>query len=79
MTIQALPYIVLLGTFAGMLLAFYKIKQFGATASAMTAYIIPVFAGIGGAILLNERITALMVVGMGFIMTGITLINYKRH
>ncbi len=74
----ALGYAALVGTFAGMLLAFYNIKQFGATASAMTAYIIPVFAGIGGALLLNEHITTFMLVGMGLIMTGIALINQKR-
>ncbi len=74
----ALGYAALVGTFAGMLLAFYNIKQFGATASAMTAYIIPIFAGIGGALLLNEHITTFMLVGMGLIMTGIALINQKR-
>ena len=75
----ALGYAALVGTFAGLLLAFYNIKQFGATASAMTAYIIPIFAGIGGALLLNEHITSFMLVGMGLIMTGIALINQKRQ
>ena len=74
----ALGYAALVGTFAGMLLAFYNIKQFGATASAMTAYIIPIFAGIGGALLLNEHITTFMLLGMSLIMTGIALINQKR-
>jgi drug/metabolite transporter (DMT)-like permease len=61
-----------------MLLAFYNITQFGATASAMTAYIIPGFAGIGGALLLNEHITPFMLLGMGLIMIGIAPINPKR-
>ena len=76
---MALGYAALVGTFAGMLLAFYNIKQFGATASAMTAYIIPIFAGIGGALLLNERITSFMLVGMALIMAGIALINQKHR
>ncbi len=75
----ALGYAALVGTFAGLLLAFYNIKQFGATAAAMTAYIIPVFAGIGGALLLNERITSFMLVGMALIMAGIALINQKHR
>jgi drug/metabolite transporter (DMT)-like permease len=75
---MALGYASLVGTFAGMLLAFYNIKHFGATASAMTAYIIPVFAGIGGALLLDEQITSFMLVGMALIMTGIAIINQKQ-
>ncbi len=74
----ALGYAALIGTFAGMLLAFYNIKKFGATAAAMTAYIIPIFAGLGGALLLNEQITSFMLVGMVLIMAGIALINQKQ-
>jgi drug/metabolite transporter (DMT)-like permease len=62
-----------------MLLAFYNIKHFGATAAAMTAYIIPIFAGIGGALLLDEQITSMMLVGMALIMTGIAIINRKHQ
>jgi drug/metabolite transporter (DMT)-like permease len=75
----ALGYAALVGTFAGLLLAFYNIKHFGATAAAMTAYIIPIFAGIGGALLLNEQITSMMLVGMAFIMIGIAIINRKHQ
>jgi drug/metabolite transporter (DMT)-like permease len=73
----ALGYAALVGTFLAMLIAFYVIKQFGATASAMTQYVIPVVAGLGGVLVLGERITTGMLAGMGLIAMGISLIN--RH
>ena len=73
----ALLYAALIGTFAGMLLSFYNIKRFGATASAMTSYIIPIVASIGGALLLDEQITLFMVGGMGLILVGVALINER--
>lgn len=74
----ALGYASLVGTFAGMLVAFYIIKRFGATAQAMSLYIIPVVAGLGGALVLGERITAGMLVGMALIGAGISLINQRK-
>jgi drug/metabolite transporter (DMT)-like permease len=50
---SALIYSAIIGTFAGFLLAFYNIKRFGATAAAMTSYIIPLVTGTGGVLLLG--------------------------
>ena len=74
---MALIYAALIGTFAGMMLAFYTVQRFGATASAVTGYIIPVVAGIAGLVLLDETITRGMVVGMGLIAGGVALINER--
>jgi drug/metabolite transporter (DMT)-like permease len=71
----ALVYAAMVGTFAGFILAFYNIQRFGATASAMTAYVIPVVTGIGGLLVLGETITPAMLVGMGVILSGIAIIN----
>ena len=71
----ALIYAALVGTFSGMMLNFYNIKNFGATASAMTAYVIPVAATLGGVLLLGETITAGMLAGMALIIVGVTIIN----
>jgi drug/metabolite transporter (DMT)-like permease len=71
----ALIYAAMVGTFAGFMLAFYNIQRFGATASAMTAYVIPVVTGIGGLLVLGETITPAMLVGMGVILSGIAIIN----
>ncbi len=70
-----LVYAALVGTFLGIMLAFYNVKRFGATASAMPLYVIPVVATLGGALLLGEQITAGMLAGMALIALGIALIN----
>ncbi|MBN1313986.1 MAG: DMT family transporter [Anaerolineales bacterium] len=73
----ALFYAGIVGNFAGFLLAFYIVKKFGATASGMPGYVIPVVASLGGALLLDEKITAGMLAGMVLIIIGITIINQK--
>jgi drug/metabolite transporter (DMT)-like permease len=73
----ALMYAAFVGTFAGMMLAFYNIQRFGATASAVTAYIIPIVASIGGVLLLDETITQGMLLGMGLIVAGVAIINQR--
>ena len=71
----ALVYAAIVGTFFGLMLAFYNIQRFGATASAMAAYIIPIVATIGGVLLLGETITTGMLSGMVLILAGVALIN----
>ncbi len=73
--VAALLYAAFVGTFFGMMLAFHNIQRFGATASAMSAYIIPIVAAIGGALLLGEKITLGMTAGMALILTGVAVIN----
>lgn len=73
----ALLYAALVGTFAGMMLAFHNIQRFGATASAVTAYVIPIVATVGGVLLLGETITRDMVLGMGLIVVGVATINQR--
>jgi len=73
----ALLYAALIGTFAGMLLAFYNVKRFGATASAMAANLIPIVAIIGGALLLGETITTGMLAGMVLILSGMGILNRR--
>ena len=69
----ALVYSTIAGTFLGLFGEFNLIKRFGATAAAMTAYVIPVVASLGGVLLLGEQITTWIAVGMAFILVGITL------
>jgi drug/metabolite transporter (DMT)-like permease len=72
---MAVAYAALVGTFSGMMLAFYNIKRFGATAAAIMAYVIPVVATLGGVLFLDEQVTTVMVLGMGLIIAGIALTN----
>jgi drug/metabolite transporter (DMT)-like permease len=73
----ALVYAALFGTFLGMLLAFYNIKRFGATPAAMTLYVVPVIATIGGVLVLGEQITTGMLGGMIMIILGIATLNQR--
>ncbi|MFC1936263.1 DMT family transporter [Chloroflexota bacterium] len=75
----ALGWAALAGTFLGMLIAFYIIKRFGATASAMTAYVIPVVASIVGMLVLGEKFTSGMLGGMALIVAGIAIINRRER
>lgn len=77
--IAGLIYAALIGTFSGLLLNFYNIKHFGATASAMTSYVIPVVASLGGALFLGEIITLGMLGGMLLIAIGIALLNERQR
>ena len=70
-----LVYSAIVGTFLGLLLSFYNIKRFGATPAIMSTYIIPIFAGIGGVLVLGEEITLTMIIGMGIIVSGIALLQ----
>ena len=75
---MALLYAALIGTFLGMLLAFYNIKRFGATAAAMTANLIPIVAIIGGALFLGETITIRMIFAMVLILSGMAILNQRE-
>ncbi|MGD2027075.1 MAG: DMT family transporter [Anaerolineales bacterium] len=72
-----LGWAALTGTFLGMMLSFYITKRFGATSASMTAYVIPVVATLGGALLLDEKITWGIIAGMVLIFGGIALINWS--
>ena len=52
-----------------------SVHRFGATTAAMTQYVVPVVAGIGGVLLLGEHITFVMLVGVSLIIGGITIIR----
>lgn len=73
-----LGYSALAGTFLAFLLLFYNIKRFGATTAAMTLYVIPIIAALGGVLVLGEIITPGMVGGMALIISGIMVLNRPR-
>ena len=73
----ALLYATFAGTFGAFLLAFYNIKRFGATTAAMVLYVTPIVAAIIGVVVLNETITAGMLVGTLLIVVGIFMINQR--
>ncbi|MEM7346448.1 MAG: DMT family transporter [Chloroflexota bacterium] len=76
--IFALGYSALIGTFTAFLLFYYVARTYGATTTAMIGYVNPVAATLGGILILNERVTGGMVLGMGLIITGIVIINHQQ-
>ncbi len=70
-------YAAAAGTFGGLLLALWVTQQFGATTVSLVGYIIPVVATVGGVLLLDETITAIMLAGMGLIIAGVAILNRR--
>lgn len=75
----SLAYAALIGALAGQFTAFYIQRRFGATAFALTSYLIPVVATIFGVLLLDEIVTWAMLVGVVLIGGGIYLINRRVY
>jgi drug/metabolite transporter (DMT)-like permease len=74
---MGLLYASLIGTFCGMWLNFYIVKRYGATLASQTAYIMPVITTTLGALVLGERVTWGMLVGMTVIFSGLTILNWE--
>lgn len=75
----SLAYAALIGALAGQFMAFYIMRNFGATAFSLTAYLIPMVAIIFGVLLLGEIVTWAMFVGVVLIGGGIYLINRRVY
>lgn len=73
----ALGYAALVGTFLAMWLSFTIVKRFGATPASQTSYVMPVVSTLLGAALLGEQITHGMILGMGVIFAGLSLLNSR--
>lgn len=73
----ALLYAAAAGTFGGLMLFLYVNQRFGATASSLSSYILPVVAAIGGVLFLDETITGVMLAGMALIIGGIAVLNQR--
>jgi drug/metabolite transporter (DMT)-like permease len=75
----SLGFAAIFATFIGLILEFYIIQRFGATAASMTTYTIPLVAAGAGVILLGETVTAVMIFGMVLIGAGIAIVNRRRQ
>ena len=73
--VGAIIWATLFGTFGAFLLNFYNLTQFGATATSLVSFFVPIFGTLGGALILGERITAGMIIGMVIILGGIALLR----
>ncbi|MCA9912053.1 MAG: DMT family transporter [Anaerolineae bacterium] len=73
----AVIYAGLVGTFGGFFVQLYNIQHFGAVPGSMVTYLIPIFAGTGGVLLLGEHFTPIMFLGVAIIITGIALVQRR--
>jgi len=73
-------YVVILGVFCtglAYLLYFGLLERVGVARTVIVTYLVPVFAMAWGYLILDETITAKMVIGAACILTGIGLTTYK--
>jgi drug/metabolite transporter (DMT)-like permease len=70
--------LILIPTFAGQLLLFRMLRLHGSRKLSIVTYLMPAFAVVYGAILLDEPITAAMLVGFGLIAIGAALASGQR-
>ena len=75
----SLAYSSIISSFAGFILSLYIITRFGVATSVMVHYMIPIVATVTGVLLLNEKITVGMVIGMSIILGGISIINSRTE
>jgi drug/metabolite transporter (DMT)-like permease len=73
----ALAYGGLVGGFAAFMADFYTLKRFGATASSMTTYVIPVVSTALGVLFLDERVTPVTLLSTALILVGVWLLNRR--
>ena len=65
----------LVGSYLGYLLLFVLLKRYGATSGALPGYVIPVISMLLGAVLLDEVITAPLIIGALLVLAGVFLVS----
>ena len=65
--------LALIATAIGYILYFRLLDSAGATGAMAVTYLIPLFGMVWGALFLRERITAPMLIGCAFILTGVAV------
>ena len=66
-------YLVVFATIIGFVLFYWAVRRFGAGLASMVSYLVPVFALLQAALLLNERVTVVEVTGGAIILVGVRL------
>lgn len=77
--ILATIYAGVSGTFLGFFVQLYTVQRFGAVPGAMVTYVIPLFAGVGGVLVLGEQFTTLMLIGVSVIFGGLALVQSNQR
>ncbi len=70
--------LILLPTFAGQLLLFRILRLHGSRKLSIVTYLMPAFAVVYGAALLDEAVTTSMLIGFGLILVGAAMASGQR-
>ena len=65
--------LALVGTALAQLILFRVIELFGARRLSLVTYLMPGFALVYGALILDERLTAAALIGLALILVGVAL------
>jgi drug/metabolite transporter (DMT)-like permease len=76
--VAGLVALILLPTVLGQLLLFRMLRLFGSRRMSLVTYLMPGFALVYGALLLDEPITAAALGGLALILVGVTLASGRR-
>ena len=76
--IAGLAALILLPTVIGQLLLFRILRLHGSRKLSMVTYLMPGFAVVYGAVLLDESITAIALGGLALILLGVMLASGQR-
>ena len=76
--IAGLVALILIPTFAGQLLLFRILRLHGSRKLSIVTYLMPAFAVVYGAVLLDEAVTGAMVAGFALIVAGAALASGQR-
>ena len=74
-SIVALLALAILGTALAFVMYYKLLEVADASYVSMITYVIPVFGVVLGVFLLDETVTSLMIVGCGFILLGVMVVN----
>jgi drug/metabolite transporter (DMT)-like permease len=76
--VAGLVGLILIPTFAGQLLLFRVLRLHGSRKLSIVTYLMPAFAVVYGALLLDEAVTTAMLVGFALIVVGAALASGQR-
>lgn len=76
--VAGLAGLIVIPTFAGQLLLFRVLRLHGSRKLSIVTYLMPAFAVVYGAVLLDEGVTGAMLAGFGLIVLGAALASGQR-
>lgn len=76
--VAGLAGLILIPTFAGQLLLFRILRLHGSRKLSIVTYLMPIFAVVYGAVLLDEAVTGAMLAGFALIVVGAALASGQR-